>query len=204
LNPNGTQTRGGTRFNPLFPAVCPFVTAVGATQVSPNNTIFDPEEAAEQVIFSGGGFSNFFKRPSYQDAAVQSFLTSHPPPFTSSQFNTSGSRGFPDISANGVNYVVAVDGDFSLVFGTSCSSPVLGAILSLINDARLALGKSPIGFINPTIYSDFFKGALNDITSGGNQGCGTPGFTAATGWDPVTGLGTPNFPKLLVRWLLLP
>ncbi|KLO15522.1 subtilisin-like protein [Schizopora paradoxa] len=202
LNPNGTQSIGGTRFNPLFPAVCPFVTAVGATQVNPNSTVFEPESASEQVIFSGGGFSNVFKRPSYQDAAVEGFLTNHPPPFTSTQFNTSGSRGFPDISANGVNYVVAVDGEFSLVFGTSCSSPVLGAILTLINDARLAIGKSPIGFINPTIYSEFFKGALNDITSGGNQG--TPGFTAASGWDPVTGLGTPNFPKLLARWLLLP
>jgi len=39
--------------------------------------------------------------------------------------------------------------------------------------------------------------ALNDITIGGNQGCGTPGFSSAPGWDPVTGLGTPSFPKLL-------
>lgn len=39
--------------------------------------------------------------------------------------------------------------------------------------------------------------ALNDITSGGNQGCNTPGFTAVPGWDPVTGLGTPNYPKLV-------
>lgn len=86
----GTQSTNGTRFNPLFPAVCPFVTAVGATQVNPNSTVFEPEGACEQVIFSGGGFSNVFKRPSFQDAAVQSFLTNHPPPFTSAQFNTSG------------------------------------------------------------------------------------------------------------------
>lgn len=39
---------------------------------------------------------------------------------------------------------------------------------------------------------------------GGNQGCGTAGYTAVPGWDPVTGLGTPNFPKLLAMWLLLP
>lgn len=49
------------------------------------------------------------------------------------------------------NYVVAVDGGFYLVYGTSCSSPVSGAILTMVNDARLAVGKSPIGFINPTV-----------------------------------------------------
>lgn len=49
------------------------------------------------------------------------------------------------------NYVVAIDGQFSLVYGTSCSSPVSGAIFTMINDARLAAGKGPIGFINPTV-----------------------------------------------------
>ena len=59
-----------------------------------------------------------------------------------------------DISANGANYVIAIDGEFELVFGTSCSAPVSGSILTLINDARLAVGKSPIGFINPTVSPD--------------------------------------------------
>ena len=93
----------------------------------------------------------------------------------------------------------------------------------MVNDARLAVGKSPIGFINPTvsvsrtdqysffsrtiamkIYSSSFADAFNDITLGGNPGCGTPGFSSVPGWDPVTGLGTLNFPKLLAKWLLLP
>ena len=39
------------------------------------------------------------------------------------------------------------------------------------------------------IYSEQFNSGFNDITSGGNQGCGTPGFAAVPGWDPVTGLG---------------
>ncbi|KDR77808.1 hypothetical protein GALMADRAFT_278796 [Galerina marginata CBS 339.88] len=102
------------------------------------------------------------------------------------------------------NYAVAVGGKFNLVFGTSASAPVVGAILTMINDARITLGKNPIGFINPVIYSKLFAGAFNDITSGGNQGCGTAGFTSVPGWDPVTGLGTPNFPKLLALWSLLP
>lgn len=80
----------GTKFSPGFPVTCPFVTAVGATQIDPNNTVNDPEGACEQVIFSGGGFSNIFPIPSYQQAAVAGFLSAHPPPFTSAQFNNSG------------------------------------------------------------------------------------------------------------------
>ncbi|KAG2366137.1 hypothetical protein BDR07DRAFT_1275180, partial [Suillus spraguei] len=77
-----------------------------------------------------------------------------------------------------------------LVYGTSCSSPVCGAIFMMINDARLAIGKGPIGFINPTVYlnSADFAGAFNDITEGSNPGCGTEGYNATAGWDPVTGL----------------
>jgi hypothetical protein len=81
---------------------------------------------------------------------------------------------------------------FGLVFGTSASSPVVGALITLVNDARIAAGKKPVGFINPAvslhpsfsvpsltcrkhsfqIYSDAFAAGFNDITSGGNQGCG--------------------------------
>ena len=135
---------------------------------------------------------------------MQSYLKNTPPPYTSAQYNTSGnSRGFPDLSANGANYVIAIDGNFSLVYGTSASSPVVGALLTMVNDARITVGKSPIGFINPTIYSQEFASAFNDITNGTNQGCGTVGFSAVKGWDPLTGLGTPSFPKLLAKWLLL-
>ena len=86
----GQPSSSGTRFSPGFPVTCGFVTAVGATQINPGSTVNDPEGACEQVIFSGGGFSNFFALPSYQEAAVTSFLTNHPPPFTAAQFNNSG------------------------------------------------------------------------------------------------------------------
>ncbi|CCM06013.1 uncharacterized protein FIBRA_08256 [Fibroporia radiculosa] len=204
LNADGTQTANGTMFNPSFPGTCPYITSVGATQVNPNATVWEPESACEQVIYSGGGFSNVFKMPSYQKAAVERYLSEYPPPYSSAQYNTSGSRGFPDIAANGANYVVAMDGEFELVYGTSAASPVSAAILSAVNDARLAIGKGPIGFINPTIYTAEFMMAFNDITTGSNPGCGTEGFNARPGWDPVTGLGTPNFAKLLPLWLALP
>ena len=204
IGPDGMYNDGSSgMFNPGFPSTCPYVTSVGATQIVPGASVTAPEEACETVIFSGGGFSNVFSLPSYQSAAVKSFFANNVLTYTAAQYNnTQKSRGFPDISANGANYVTAIDGNFTLVYGTSASSPVVGSILTLVNEARLAIGKSSIGFVNPTLYAN--PGILNDITSGGNQGCGTPGFTAVKGWDPVTGLGTPNFPKILAKFLSLP
>ncbi|KAJ7505953.1 subtilisin-like protein [Mycena galericulata] len=205
LDANHQPSENGTVFNPDFPGTCPFITAVGATQIIPGNTVNDPESASETVIFSGGGFSNIFSLPSYQASAVKGFLKDHPPPFTKGQFNDTGNvRAYPDLSANGVNFVIGIDGLFELVFGTSCSAPTTASMFTMINDARLAVGKKPVGFINPVIYSERFKNAFNDITIGGNQGCGTPGFTATRGWDPVTGVGTPNFGRLLELFLALP
>ncbi|KZT22937.1 subtilisin-like protein [Neolentinus lepideus HHB14362 ss-1] len=204
LGPDGDQSYDAVGFNPSFPGTCPYITSVGATQVVSGHSVYQPESACMEVIYSGGGFSNYFAMPSYQKSAVDHYLSTHPPKYSSAQYNTTGkSRGFPDLSANGAFYVVAVDGSFESVFGTSASSPVVGTILTSINDARLAIGKGPIGFINPTIYSSEFTGAFNDITNGTNPGCGTVGFSAEPGWDPVTGLGTPNFAKLLARWLLV-
>lgn len=45
---------------------------------------------------------------------------------------------------------------------------------------------------------------FNDIESGNNPGCGTPGFYAEKGWDPVTGNGTPNFAEMLKVVMQLP
>ncbi|KAF4617122.1 hypothetical protein D9613_005784 [Agrocybe pediades] len=201
----GTTT--SPRFNPEFPASCPFVTAVGATQINPGSTVNDPEGACEQVIFSGGGFSNIFPMASYQADAVNAYVKTHlmPSPFLPGQFNNSGNaRAFPDVSANGANYVIGIDGQFGLVFGTSASAPVFASMITLINDARLSIGKGSLGFINPLIYDPIFAPAFNDITMGGNKGCGTPGFTAVPGWDPVTGVGTPNFERLLSVLKALP
>ncbi|KAI0938760.1 hypothetical protein AcV5_000369 [Taiwanofungus camphoratus] len=203
LDSNGYEDPYGEVFNPTFPGTCPYITSVGATQIQSGASVYDPETACEEEIYSGGGFSNVFSIPFYQKGAVENYLTKYPPPYASNIFNSSG-RAYPDIAANGLNYVVAVDGYFELVAGTSCSSPVSAAILSAVNDARIAVGKSPIGFINPAIYTPAFSEAFNDITTGNNPGCDTNGFLAEPGWDPVTGLGTPNFSKLLALWLLLP
>jgi tripeptidyl-peptidase-1 len=82
-----------------------------------------------------------------------------------------------------------------IVGGTSASAPVFASILNRINEERLAASKSPVGFVNPILYAN--PQLLNDVTNGTNPGCNTTGFSAAKGWDPVTGLGTPNYPALL-------
>jgi tripeptidyl-peptidase-1 len=73
LNPDGTRTAKGHIFTPAFPASCPFVVAVGATQVKPGATVTDPEIACETGIFSGGGFSNYFTVP----GASSTFFHAH-------------------------------------------------------------------------------------------------------------------------------
>jgi len=113
---------------------------------------------------------------------------------TSGLFNLNG-RAYPDVGAVGDRQVVYSNGSWWLVGGTSLSSPVWGAVLTLVNEARLAAGKSTVGFIHPILYEH--PEAFNDITSGSNPGCNSTGFLAAKGWDPVTGLGSPNFPVLM-------
>jgi tripeptidyl-peptidase-1 len=80
----------GVRFNPGYPASCPFVVSVGATQINSGATVNDPESACERYIYSGGGFSDIFPMPLYQTAAVTNFLNMHPPPYSAAQFNKSG------------------------------------------------------------------------------------------------------------------
>jgi tripeptidyl-peptidase-1 len=48
-----------------------------------------------------------------------------------------------------------------------------------INEERAAVGKGPVGFVNPTLYRN--DDVLNDITQGHNIGCGTEGFKAVKG-----------------------
>ncbi|KAI0690236.1 peptidase S8/S53 domain-containing protein [Cerioporus squamosus] len=176
-------------FVPTFPSTCPFVTSVGATEgISP----------AVAASFSSGGFSDFFPRPSYQDSAVQTYLARSALGDSgtySGRYNASG-RAYPDVSAHGVDYLYNLDGEFASAYGTSTSTPTFASIVALLNDRLLGAGKPPLGFLNPLLYARG-AGAFSDVTSGSNPGCGTDGFPADVGWDPVSGLGTPDFDKLL-------
>jgi tripeptidyl-peptidase-1 len=101
------QTNDGkntSTFLPAFPASCPFVTTVGATKnVNPEIVATD-----SNGFVSGGGFSNYFARPSYQDKVVPAYIASLKGQF-SNLFNASG-RGYPDIAAQGFHYLIVWNG----------------------------------------------------------------------------------------------
>jgi hypothetical protein len=92
-----------------------------------------------------------------------------------------------------------IGGDWYAVSGTSASCPTFAAMISLINSARHSIGKSSVGWLNPTLYGR--QGSYTkDITSGKNNcgagnydWCCSQGYYAAPGWDPATGLGSINF-----------
>ncbi|KAH7321462.1 putative protease S8 tripeptidyl peptidase I, partial [Rhexocercosporidium sp. MPI-PUGE-AT-0058] len=202
---NGCLGSKSTIFNPTWPNNCPYITNVGATKVYPNRTVYEPESACNDPLgqpyhvaySSGGGFSNFYPAPTYQQAAIESYFLDHAPKYKSYNgnenfgkdsgvFNRLG-RGIPDVSANGDNIPVFAGDDFTQSGGTSASTPIFAALINRINEQRLNAGKSVLGFLNPALYAN--PGMLNDITNGTNPGCGTEGFSAVRGWDPVTGLG---------------
>jgi len=177
-----------------FPASSPWVTAVGGTTSV-------PEVGWES---SGGGFSNLFPRPSYQDTAVGTYFKSKIGFPSANLYNASG-RGFPDVAAQAENYSIVEGGQVTGKDGTSAAAPTFAGIIGLANEARIAAGKRGLGFLNPLIYKVLGPGgAFNDITSGSNPGCGTDGFYAAPGWDPVTGFGTPSLEKIVALVLELP
>jgi tripeptidyl-peptidase-1 len=206
-----------------------YVTNVGATKVYPGKTVFEPESAVYDPAgypyhvnySSGGGFSNVYPIPDYQASAVATFFKDHNPPYasyaglitdnqqvgigslgaTGGIYNRIG-RGVPDVAANGDNIAVYVGGEYQLSGGTSASTPIFSAVVNRLNEERLRRGKSRLGFLNPSLYAN--PSMLNDITNGTNPGCGTLGFSAVKGWDPVTGLGTPNYWKMERYYLSLP
>ncbi|KAL1970125.1 hypothetical protein VTN77DRAFT_6530 [Rasamsonia byssochlamydoides] len=187
-------------FLPMFPASCPYVTTVGATMD------FNPEVVAYDPVngFSpGGGYSNYFPRPAYQEAAVSAYTRGLGDQYRG-LYNPTG-RAYPDVAAQGYHFVIFVDGMFVGVDGTSAATPTFASVISLVNDARIAAGKRPLGFLNPWLYSAAATGkAFNDITSGSTLGCNTTGFPSGPGWDAASGWGTPNFAKLKEIALISP
>ncbi|KAK9439398.1 tripeptidyl-peptidase 1 precursor [Metarhizium brunneum] len=180
----------GEKFETSFPAACPWVTTVGGTDGT------GPEKAWSG---SGGGFSEIFAQPSYQADTVNQWLKNDQTHQSQDPYFNSSGRAYPDVSALATNYPIVVNGSTFGVMGTSASAPVFASIIQLISSDRLLNGKKPLGFLNPWLYSSAAS-ALTDITNGSNSGCANingKGFQAVQGWDPVTGLGTPNFEKLL-------
>ena len=90
-------------------------------------------------------------------------------PSSPGYFNTAG-RGYPDVSTYGSNYFVYIDGQLTRESGTSASTPVFAAMVTLWNDIRFTYGLPPMGFINPFLYQAWSTTpeAFNDIVTGNN------------------------------------
>uniref|UniRef100_M4BFP3 subtilisin n=1 Tax=Hyaloperonospora arabidopsidis (strain Emoy2) TaxID=559515 RepID=M4BFP3_HYAAE len=200
---------------PEWPSSSPYITTVGATMLltgvreaikpfyrTKEEVVCSVEDGG--IITSGGGFSNIYPMPDYQRTAVERYLTTRDIPAAPGFFNASG-RAYPDVSALGKRFQVYMNGHLASVSGTSASTPVMGAMVTLWNDARLNAGKSPLGFINPLLYylAETHVDAFHDVVVGNNgaaRGKTDPcenAFSAAAGWDAVSGVGTPNFSVVL-------
>lgn len=182
------------------------MTSVGGTQ------FVGPEAATS---FSSGGFSQYFARPTYQDAAVgsylQSFTTGNPNAEAWKDFYNPHGRGFPDVSAQSFNFIIIDHMQAKRISGTSAAAPLFAGIIANLNALRVSFGLPNLGFLNPWLYGAGM-GGFSDVTAGGSVGCtgmsvynsshrGTyvpyAGWNATEGWDPVTGIGTPMWPRLV-------
>jgi kumamolisin len=168
-----------------FPASSPWVLGCGGTSL----TLSDGKIASEIVWnssidggASGGGVSEHFSKPAYQASAKV------PVPVAS---NPTG-RGVPDVAGNAdpaTGYVVLIGGQQGVVGGTSAVAPLWAGLIALLNER---MGKR-VGWLHPKLYGKLAPGkALHDITVGNNGD-----YYASVGWDPCTGLGTPNGAAIL-------
>jgi kumamolisin len=157
-----------------FPASSPYVLACGGTTLSSNGSAYVNETVWNDVYgATGGGNSALFTIPSWQTAAISGGTQ----------------RGVPDVAGvadplTGIK--VIVDGGLYIFGGTSAVAPMWAAYIARCNQIL----KRNLGFINPKLYMSATN--FHDITSGNNGA-----FSAKTGWDACTGLGSPNGANLL-------
>merc|ERR1712187_503990 len=167
------------------------------------------EEAVSSQVAgftSGGGFSTYTPRPSYQDAAVKAYLSSGVSLPPSTYYNSSN-RAYPDVAALGNGFAVYLSsyGGWTTVGGTWASSPTFAGVSAYLNALSYKKTGKPLGFLNPLLYKMAADqpSAFTDIVTGDNKctedGCASTckGYECTTGWDPVSGLGTPVATEML-------
>ncbi|MDQ2840961.1 MAG: S53 family peptidase [Acidobacteriota bacterium] len=169
-----------------FPASSPWALACGGTRLVANNGQIQSETVWNDGTAggaSGGGVSSHFSKPHYQASIAV--------PKPTGTVNTTG-RGVPDVAGVAdpeTGFQVFVDGQASVVGGTSAVAPLWAGLIALCNEQ---LGTN-LGWLNSKLYGTVTQHkALHDITSGTNGS-----YHALIGWDCCTGLGTPNGTALL-------
>jgi subtilase family serine protease len=172
-----------------YPAASPYVVSTGGTQLKVDASGNYISETAWSG--SSGGISAYETEPTFQ--------TGFPIPS-----DTSKARGVPDVAYNAspaTGYSVfdsfGQNGWF-VVGGTSASAPQWAALIAIMKSAK----KGNFGNFDASIYSVGHNSSLiHDVTSGTNGSCGYY-CTAHSGYDYVTGLGTPQAANLITRFLL--
>ncbi|WFD20844.1 tripeptidyl-peptidase I [Malassezia caprae] len=194
LHHDGCKIHGHRKFMPIFPASCPYVTAVGGT----DGMIDEAVGKIPGKYVSGAGFSNLFSRPAWQDGVVQPYLDNVVKKSFAGLFGAGG-RAYPDVAVRSVSFTEVLHGHNMTSSGTSGSAPLFASMVALFNDARVAAGQPLLGFLNPLLYSRLgpVPGGFIDVDDGTITSCGEAGFAAKPGWDVATGYGSPIFPALL-------
>jgi kumamolisin len=175
-----------------FPSASPFALSCGGTRLLGTGAAISGETVWKSPnAATGGGVSDFFPRPAYQAAAG---VPRSP--------RRKVGRGVPDVSGNAdpsTGYVVRlVGGRVSVIGGTSAVAPLWAGLVARVNQGLAKRGKPAAGFLNPILYGLPPKaGAFRDVLEGDNDLEGLGKYAARPGWDPCTGLGTPDGARLL-------
>jgi kumamolisin len=180
-----TDGVGDGRQHVDFPASAPHALACGGTTLQIQNGQIASETVWNELATghgaTGGGVSvEFTPPPSYQNALNPTNVDTSQP-----------GRGVPDVCGDAdpeTGYQVLVDGQPQSIGGTSAVAPLWAGLTALMNES---LGR-PVGFLQPLLYASAAQAGFHDVTQGDN-----PAYTAGPGWDPCTGLGSPNGSALL-------
>jgi len=162
-----------------YPATDPYITCVGGTTLALNNAtgLISSETGWSG---SGGGASTYFPKPAWQSGLEGSTTTL---------------RTIPDVASDAdpnSGYMIYSNGRWGEIGGTSVASPEWAGIIAMADQERTANGLGTLGSVNSELYALANSGVYHDITSGSNGS-----YSCETGYDMVTGLGSPDVSKLV-------
>jgi subtilase family serine protease len=183
---------GSNATDESYPAESVYVVAVGGTDLTTNGAGGPWQAETAWADSSGGPADNGFAIPSWQSGVANS-----------SNGASTTIRNLPDVAAEGNfdNYLCSQGscaGDWG---GTSFAAPRWAGFLALVNQQAVANGSATLGFVNPAIYAigkgSSYNSDFHDITSGNNNNGKGKSYNAVTGYDLVTGWGSPNGQNLI-------
>jgi len=170
-----------------FPASSPNVLACGGTRLIGSGKTITSETVWNDGTSggaSGGGISAFFIPPPAWQSSINLPASVNP--------GAKPGRGVPDIAGDAdpvTGYQVRVDGQNTVIGGTSAVAPLWAGLVALLNQSL----DNSVGYLNPWFYTSAISvpGAFHDITSGNNGA-----YQARVGWDACTGLGSADGAKI--------